>query len=348
MGTDLHRALELDCPIPSRLSPHADTADERLLEWLARFGPPLDEGARSKLARGRFARYAGRLYPDTGPIELSCLAVLFTWFFLLDDACDGSDAPGPARVATLRDEVLRLLRGGAVPPRTGTATATATATKAATTTTTTTATTTATGGLLEMLAEAWRLPRQRMPVRWRLRFIDAVAHHLDGVLVEASNKAIGHRPTVAEYVTLRRATSAAYVSYAWIEFATGQPVPDAVYHHPAVQRVADAGNDLLSWFNDLISLERDQDTAGGHNLVLAVAREKGLPVPAAAAAVVRRWQARMREFTEFRAAVPSFDPTIDEALRQHLDGIGYSVRGTIDWSLESGRYRPVQRSGPQV
>lgn len=323
VSLDLPWAAELDCPLPSRLSPHADTAGRCLPAWVRRFGLLTDEAALRRLAQGRIARYAGRLYPDAEPDHLHCLAALFTWFFLLDDACDGADGPHPALVAALRKEVLRLLNGGS-PPRAATPT----------------------GALLRMLAEAWRLPRHRMPPRWRARFIDAVAHHLDGVLVETSNKAAGHRPTVTEYVTLRRATSAAYVSYALIEFATGQPIPDAVYHHPAVQRVADAGNDLLSWFNDLLSLERDQISAGGHNLVLAVAREDRIPVPAATQKAVRRWRTRMRRFSQLRAAVPSFGPTIDEALRHYLDGVAYSVRGTIDWSLESGRYRdPTAQAG---
>jgi hypothetical protein len=178
-----------------------------------------------------------------------------------------------------------------------------------------------------------------MSAGWRERFVSAVAHHLDGVIVEVGNKTAGHRPSIPEYVELRRATSAAYVSYTLIEFVTGRPVPDAVYHHPLVREIAATGNDLLSWFNDLVSLERDIATSGGHNLVLAVARTEGLPIGDAVGAVGRRWQDQMHRFTELRAAVPSFGPAMDEALRHHLDGVAYSVRGTIDWSLECTRYR---------
>lgn len=322
IDVDLDPALiwgpALACPIPSRISPHADATDRWLSTWVRRFGLLSDEAGQERLAQGRIARYAGRLYPDASPDDLRCLAALFLWFFLLDDACDGAGGPHPARVAALREEVLRVLAGAAPPPPEAGEKL---------------------GALLRMLAEAWRLPRRRLSARWRSRCVDAITHHLDGVLIETSNKAAGHRPTVAEYVTLRRATSAAYVSYTWIEFATRQPVPDAVYHHPAVQRVADAGNDLLSWFNDLLSLARDQVGAGGHNLVLAVAREERMPVAAAVRDVVRRWQDRMRQFEELRAAVPSFGPVIDGPLRHYLDGVANSVRGTIDWSLESGRYR---------
>lgn len=320
LDLDLRWAAEL-CPLPSRLSPHADAVGRCLPAWVHRLGLVTDEIGLRRLAEGRIARYAGRLYPDADPDDLRCLAALFTWFFLLDDACDGADGPRPAQITALRAEVLRVLDGQA-PPDTPTRTA----------------------ALLRMLAELWRLPQRRMPPSWRARFVDTVAHHLDGVLVEASNKRSGHRPAVAEYVTLRRATSAAYVSYTLTEFATGQPIPDAVYHHPAVQQVADAGNDLLSWFNDLLSLGRDQVTSGGHNLVLAVAREYGMPLTEAYQEVIRRWVVRMRQFRELRMAVPSFGPAVDQALSRYLDGVAYSVRGTIDWSLESGRYRDPRPS----
>lgn len=315
MDLDLRWAAGL-CPLPSRLSPHADTIGRYLPAWVRRFGLLTDEAGLRRLSAGRIARYAGRLYPDATVDDLRCLAALFTWFFLLDDACDAAGGPRPAQVSTLRSDVLRVLNGEP-PPRTATRT----------------------GALLRMLDDVWRVPRRRMPEPWRERFIDTVAHHLDGVLTETTNKVSGHQPTVAEYVPLRRATSAAYVSYTLTEFATGQRIPDAVYHHPAVRQVADAGNDLLSWFNDLLSLERDQVGSGGHNLVLAVALENGMSVTAAFHEVVRRWLVRMRQFRELRMAVPSFGPAVDQELRRYLDGVAYSVRGTIDWSLESGRYR---------
>ncbi|MGW4464645.1 terpene synthase family protein [Micromonospora sp. NPDC004704] len=315
--------IKLECPIPSQISPHADAVQAWLPGWLRSAGLPLDEYGARQLDRHGFARYAGRLYPDTSAADLRTLTALFTWFFLLDDACDGTAGPDPVFVRGLRDGILRLFRIGPRTRHPG-----------------------FTGPLRRLLVDAWRVPDQRLSPVARNRFVDAVAHHLDGVLVEAGDKAAGRHPSVPEYVELRRATSAAYVSYTLIEFATGRALPDAVYHHPAVREFATTGNDLLSWFNDLLSLNRDTATSGGHNLVLAVARADGLPVRAAAEVVARRWQWTMDRFVALRAAMPSFGPVLDEPLRDHLDGVTRSVRGTIDWSLESGRYR--HPAGPRI
>ena len=309
------RALRSDCPVAPRFSPYADEVQVWLVDHLDQLGLPLDPGTRRRLARAGFARYAGRLYPDATEPDLRVLAALFTWFFLVDDACDGPDGLAPAQIRALRDGALALLREGPRARHPG-----------------------FTGPLRRLLVQAWREPRHRMPARWRLRFADAVADHLDGVSRETAATSAGRQPGVAEYVRLRRATSAAYVSYPLIEFAAGRPLPDAVYHHPALRRHADLANDLLSWFNDIASLERDRVTGGGHNLVLAVAAERDVPLPAAVDLVAAHWRAEMSRFMALRAAVPSFGPALDEAVTIHLDGVAAAVRGTVDWTLESARY----------
>ncbi|MEH1169616.1 terpene synthase [Micromonospora sp. CPCC 205539] len=317
-------ALRAECPIPARLSPHADRAQQWLLGLLPELGLPLDDDALHRLARSGFARYAGRLYPDATEADLRVLTALFTWFFLVDDACDGPDRLAPEQIRALRSGTLALLHDGPRSQHSG-----------------------LTGPLRRLLVLAWREPRHRMPARWRLRFTDAVGRHLDGTWREAVNKEAGRRPGVAEYVELRRATSAAEVSYPLMEFVSGRPLPETVYHHPLLRQIARTGNDLLSWYNDLASLERDRATAGGHNLVLAMQTEWGVPPEVAVDRMAERWRESMRLFVALRAAVPSFGPALDEAVTDHLDGVADAVRGTIEWTLESGRY-PTGEEGPLV
>ncbi|GHJ10696.1 Epi-isozizaene synthase [Micromonospora humidisoli] len=308
-------SLRSTCPIPPRLSPYADGVQEWLLELLPRLGLPLSVEALHRLDRAGFARYAGRLYPDASEPDLRTVSALFTWFFLVDDACDGPDRLPSEQIRALRRGTLTLLHDGPRRRHPGFG-----------------------GPLRRLLVEAWRVPRRRMPARWRLRFADAVGDHLHGNWREAVAKESGRPPNVAEYVTLRRATSAAYVSYPLIEFVGGRTLPDAVYHHPLLRRIGDLGNDLLSWYNDLASMERDRTTSGGHNLVLALADEQAVPVERAAELVADRWRDTMTRFQVQCAAVPSFGPALDGAVAAHLDGIANAVRGTIDWTLESARY----------
>ena len=70
------RALRSECPIPSRLSPHADAVQAWLVGQLDRLGLPLDPAMRERLARAGFARYAGRLYPDASEPDLDRKSVV--------------------------------------------------------------------------------------------------------------------------------------------------------------------------------------------------------------------------------------------------------------------------------
>ncbi|BCB86309.1 hypothetical protein Psuf_036220 [Phytohabitans suffuscus] len=300
-------ALDLQCPINPVISPYAEEAHAWLDGWTRSHGLP--DVYADRLAEGGIARYAARLYPDATPDDLRVLSALFTWFFLIDDECDRASVPEPERVRALVGGALSLLSGedGGLP-----------------------------GPLGSMLADAWREPQRRMPERWQARFVAAVEHHLNGVVVEARNKANGHRPAVEEYVELRRATSAAYVAHTLIDFAAGDdPVTESFYYHPSVRAFSRAGNDLLSWFNDLLSLERDAATSGGHNLVLAVANERGTPLAEAAVVTRERWHRTMRHLPALRTAAPPHGL----AGRRYLDGVEHAVRGTMDWSYESARYR---------
>nr|WP_205808952.1 terpene synthase [Micromonospora sp. HNM0581] len=303
-------SLRAACPFAPQLSPYADDVQAWLVSEL-----PLEPSTRERLGRAGFARYAGRLYPDATEADLRVLTALFTWFFLVDDACDGPDRASLHDIRALRDSVATLLGGGVGLRLPGQF-----------------------GPLRRLLVGAWREPRRRMPARWRRRFADAVAHHLDGTWREAVNKATGHLPDAEEYVELRRATSAAYVSYPLVEFVDGRPLPDPVYHHPRLGQLRDIGNDLLSWYNDIASLDRDAATSGGHNLVLALAAAHRVPVSAAVELAAQRWYASMHRFVVLRAAMPSFGPALDPAVAAHLDGVARAVRGTIDWTMESARY----------
>jgi Terpene synthase family 2, C-terminal metal binding len=294
-------SLDLHCPISPVISPYADEAEDWLASWVAR------NGLRREYAMGGFARYAARLYPDARLDDLCALSALFTWFFHADDEFDRGSVPEPERVRDTVAEVIRYLRTGAVR---------------------------ADIPLLRVLADAWHEPMDRMPAPWRARFVGAVEHHLQGVITEAREKAAGRRPRVAPYVELRRATSAAYVGHTLIDFGQRVAVPERFYRHATVRAFSAAGNDLLSWFNDMLTVERDIAISGGHNLVLALAGEHRLSIEAATEMARERWHRLMSRLPALRAAVPRHGP----AGAAYLDGVEHAVRGTMDWSFDSARY----------
>ncbi len=164
------RALRAECPHPAPALPARATGCRTGWRARAPLGLPLDPAPQRRLARAGFARYAGRLYPDAAEADLRVLTALFTWFFLVDDACDGPDGltrRRSARCATVRWRCCGTARVAA--PRASPA----------------------------RCADCWCRPGGSRAAGCRpvaARFADAVAHHLDGAPGRPPTKTAGGRP----------------------------------------------------------------------------------------------------------------------------------------------------------
>jgi hypothetical protein len=60
------------------------------------------------------------------------------------------------------------------------------------------------------------------------------------------------------------------------------------------------------------------------------------------------WRERMDGFAGLRDGVPRFGPAVDVAVRHYLRAVERSVRGTIDWSLETVRYQAPPLVAPYL
>lgn len=94
----------------------------------------------------------------------------------------------------------------------------------------------------------------------------------------------------------------------------------------------------MAWFNDLVSWPKELARGDGHNLVLVVRKEGGLSLDAAVRDAVARHNNEVREFLAVRTALhPELlaMPTV----RHFVEGLTHWIRGNVDWSGETGRYR---------
>src|ERR1700754_4434452 len=167
----------LFCPIPPRISPHADDAQDWLSGWLLNRGVAPEMAGRLRAAG--FARYAARLYPDAAAADLRLLTALFTWFFLLDDTVDNAAAPPIEHVRTTVEAVFATLDSDGRHPAPGLS-----------------------QPMPARLLDSWRAITAHLSEMSVDRINDAFRHPLDGLLVEASNKWVGRRPGVVEYIPL--------------------------------------------------------------------------------------------------------------------------------------------------
>lgn len=90
------------------------------------------------------------------------------------------------------------------------------------------------------------------------RFTDATLEYVLAARNQVGNRERKECPTIEEYVALRRDTSAIKVTYACIEYTLQIDVPDVAFHHPCLASIQEAGNDILSWANDIYSFDNEQ------------------------------------------------------------------------------------------
>jgi hypothetical protein len=109
------------------------------------------------------------------------------------------------------------------------------------------------------------------------------------------------------------------------------PFPSRIAPHTAsVQRPAD---NVVAWFNDLVSWPKEAAHGDPHNLVLVVHHEARLPLAEAVRHVADRHDQEVKAFITAR---DRFGPDLRPAAR----GLEHWIRADVDWSRDSCRYAP--------
>jgi Delta6-protoilludene synthase len=77
---------------------------------------------------------------------------------------------------------------------------------------------------------------------------------------------------------------------------------------------------------------------GAHNIITVVMKEKGVNLDGALTWVATSYERVLSEFEECRRTLPSWGYTIDIAVKNLIERLGFWIRGHDCWSFESGRY----------
>jgi hypothetical protein len=119
------------------------------------------------------------------------------------------------------------------------------------------------------------------PEGWHARFSRSVTQYFTANVWEATNRRQGQIPDAASYCAMRLFTSAVYPCLLLIELTEGLRLPSEVYDNPDVQRLAKMTNNVISWANDIVSLEKERRQGDVHNLALILSHEQKLSLQAA-------------------------------------------------------------------
>lgn len=303
-------------PFPCRRHPLVAEVARESAGWAAEIGLTGGAASRLRLAGAAVADLAGRACPEAPVDRLRLLTDLITWLFAVDDACD-EDGLGaaPTRLAPAVAGLLDVLdlRGDPAPPAlSGTA-----------------------GPHGVALHDLCRRVRAHAQPTVLLAFTGQLREYLLALLWEAANREHRRVPGVAEYVQMRRHTGGVHPSFTLTDLAYDGP--GAVDRtDPALAALETLAADLVCWCNDVFSYRKEGRLTGdGHNLVAAIAGEKGGPEQAALLAAADLFNRALAAYTERETAVLR---TADPATRRFAAARRCWIRATYDWSVSAARY----------
>lgn len=317
----------LYCPFPQAVNPHVEAVEEHTLAWAGRFGLVKEEAAVARLRDSKFARLVARAYSSAPRDRLAIVSDWNTWIFLLDDQCDEAwIGKRPERLAALHAKCLEVLSGlrpksrlSAYHRRPGRPDV----------------------PLLHALDDLRGRMEEVMPRAWMDRFAFSVSEYFDAAVWEARNRELGIWPDLETFGRLRPYTSGVYTFVDLIDLSEGETLPLVVRKHPTYQRLTLIANNVICWCNDLFSLPKERAHFDMHNLALVFQHEAGMSLQAAVDKVASLVEREVKRFVALEARLPSYDPPVDCLVERFVGVLRAWMRGNLDWSRESGRYRPA-------
>lgn len=285
------------------------------MAWANDFTLIRTKRAHTRLDQLQYGRFMGLAYPNAPMGALKLIADWNTWLFLLDDEFDEHELGcKPHELARLHKRLLAIMRG---------------ATPCASEDTRYHA--------LHDLASRFQA---RSTDAWMRRFVRCVEASFAASVWEAHNRATQRVPSEAEYLHMRPFTSAVFCFLSLIEIAEGVALPATVRQHPTVRGMSLMTNNIISWFNDLISYPKEIERGDVHNLVYIVHRERGIALDAAAQYVVHKHDAEVRAFQGASAALPMHSQQHARIAQLYAGALQSWIRANVDWSIATARYQP--------
>jgi len=295
-----------------KTNPHWQEAETQSYARLDNYG--LYTGAkREKFFGAGFGLMTALCYPDADLERLSTTTDFVLWLFSFDDMADeGEFKEDVEGVKTAIDTMINVLRkpDAATPDLI----------------------------IAAFLQKFFARMRSVSSLETTERMINAFYTYTQATLQQTTNRSVDKIPSIDEYIQIRRDTSAVKIGFAVLEYSLGLNFPDAVFEDPAMAELWVAGNDILTWANDIYSFPVELGRGDTHNLVFVAMQEKQLTLEGAMDYVNELTRARLNDYVEAKKQLRSFGPELDDEIAVYVRGMEHLVQGSIDWSFMTPRY----------
>lgn len=301
------------CPMKPAIHPAWRSWEHGTLAWTERFGLDGEQRERGRLRSIAAGELAGRTLPDVAdPPGALFSACSLMWLFAFDDAyCDeGRYSHDPGEMALLVTEMNRIVETGR-----------------------TTSSGPCARGLADLRRQLDAIAAPSAIARW----VQSMKAYLGYQIWEAAHRRRGSMPSIDEYAVARIRNGSMEVCAMTLGIAAGFDVPEAEMDDDDIRALTEMTCCLVGLDNDIASYYKEH-TRGSDtlNLVDVIAHERGTKPSEA-----------LPEALEFRDAVLDLylrlservRPSVSPPTRRYIGGLSAWIRGNLDWSTHTARYR---------
>ncbi|WP_315835046.1 terpene synthase family protein [Bradyrhizobium prioriisuperbiae] len=305
----------LYCPFPSAVHDDVHSIEEGTITWMKRYGYIKTPGEEESARKAQFGIRAARVHPIGCTEAIQFVSNLTVWLFLTDDVY--VEEPGMSRTLSITtDHIIRSIRILRDPEDVSSGL----------------------GASLLALQDISRHLRVLATPEQIDRFVNGMIEFFLAGCCEAVSFSRKTLPAEADYIPVRDAINCLRsVCFVFIEIVGGHELPGPIWCGADLQAVVGKATRIVSNHHDILSGLRELSQDIPMNLPAVIAREQGLPITEAFAHVGDQANADMRSFVDMINRIFADQP--DPSVRTYVDGLKAWIRGNLDWSLTTGRYR---------
>lgn len=301
------------CPMRPAIHPAWRSWEHGTLMWTERFGLEGEQRERGRLRSIAAGELAGRTLPDVAePPGALFSACSLMWLFAFDDAyCDeGRYSHDPGEMALLVAEMNRIAETGR-----------------------TTSSSPCARGLADLRRQLDAIAAPPAIARW----VQSMKAYLGYQIWEAAHRRRRSMPSIDQYAVARIRNGSMEVCAMTLGIAAGYHVPEAEMDSGNLRALTEMTCCLVGLDNDIASYHKEHSRGSDTlNLVDVIAHERGSKPDEA-----------LPEALEFRDAVLELYlrlservlPTVSAPTRRYIGGLSAWIRGNLDWSTHTARYR---------
>lgn len=323
MNTENFSTLELlykefRYPFPTLKNPYAEQLQEITENqwidgeylWLYEQNPDL----RKKYKKTKTAHIAAQWFPTATPERFRPICRLMLWTLYNDDLYEESE---PEDIGYVHAQSVAVLKGEVSGENSGIP-------------------------LGKMLATLRVELLQFIPEESISRFTQMISKYFLGLETELKYKKNKTYPSVSECIALRENSICLYPFLQLTEVETGVTLPPEIHAHPVIQRLQALACHLVTFFNEVQSVIKDEATGSiYYNIVKVIQNEHQMSLKEACLEDLRLHNKDLKEFLELQASLPDFG-VWQEAVVNWVHYMSMVLSGWKNISTKLDRYNMME------